>query len=36
MDTDTPTMPAHKLGGDPVIKKSHHDIRITNQVRTEF
>ena len=32
MDTDTPTVPAHKLGGDPQIKKSYHDIRITNQV----
>jgi hypothetical protein len=32
MDTDSPTMPAHKLGGDPQIKKSYHDIRITNQV----
>ena len=32
MDTDMPTVPAHKLGGDPQIKKSNHDIRITNQV----
>ncbi len=32
MDTDSPTLPAHKLGGEPQIKKSYHDIRITNQV----
>jgi dynein heavy chain 1 len=35
MDTDSPTTTApvaHKLGGDPQIKKMLHDIRITNQI----
>ncbi|XP_040576126.1 dynein heavy chain, cytoplasmic [Lepeophtheirus salmonis] len=32
MDTDSPTTPAHKLGGDPQIKTLLHDIRITNQI----
>ncbi len=32
MDTDSPAQPAHKLGGEPQIKKMPHEIRITNQI----
>ena len=32
MDTDSPTQPAHKVGGDPQIKRMIHEIRITNQI----
>ena len=32
MDTHDAKKPAHKLGGDPQIKKMLHDIRITNQI----
>lgn len=32
MDTESPSQPAHKLGGDPQLKKLLHDIRITNQI----
>lgn len=31
-DTDTPTSPGHKAGGDPKIQTLVHEIRITNQV----
>lgn len=31
-DTDSPTSPAHKPGGDPKIQTLIHEIRITNQV----
>jgi dynein heavy chain 1 len=32
MDTDAPEQPAHKLGGEPQIRKLMHEIRITNQL----
>lgn len=31
MDTDAPTAPTHKPGGDPKIQNAVHEIRITNQ-----
>lgn len=31
-DTDTPTTPVHKSGGNPEIMQQVHEIRITNQV----
>ncbi|XP_077296363.1 dynein heavy chain, cytoplasmic isoform X2 [Arctopsyche grandis] len=31
MDTDAPTKPTHKLGGDPKIARVVHEVRITNQ-----
>lgn len=31
MDTDAPTLPTHKPGGDPHIQHAIHEIRITNQ-----
>lgn len=31
MDTDAPTLPTHKLGGDPKIQNQIHEVRITNQ-----
>ncbi len=32
MDTDSPSKPAHKIGGEPKIKMNFHEIRITNQI----
>ncbi|GJQ76160.1 hypothetical protein Trydic_g1905 [Trypoxylus dichotomus] len=31
MDTDEPSQPTHKPGGDPQIKTAIHEVRITNQ-----
>lgn len=31
MDTDAPSVPTHKPGGDPHIQHAIHEIRITNQ-----
>ncbi|XP_044006814.1 dynein heavy chain, cytoplasmic isoform X3 [Aphidius gifuensis] len=31
MDTDAPTKPTHKPGGDPKIQNQIHEVRITNQ-----
>ncbi|XP_066262861.1 dynein heavy chain, cytoplasmic isoform X1 [Euwallacea similis] len=31
MDTDAPTQPTHKPGGDPQIQTMIHEVRITNQ-----
>ncbi|XP_060529688.1 dynein heavy chain, cytoplasmic isoform X3 [Cylas formicarius] len=31
MDTDAPTQPTHKPGGDPHIQTMVHEVRITNQ-----
>ncbi|CAG0913348.1 unnamed protein product [Notodromas monacha] len=31
-DTDVPSTPAHKAGGEPVIKRMVHELRITNQI----
>lgn len=31
MDTDAPTQPTHKPGGDPQIQTVVHEVRITNQ-----
>lgn len=31
MDTDAPTQPTHKPGGEPQIQNAIHEIRITNQ-----
>lgn len=31
MDTDAPTQPTHKPGGEPQIQHAVHEIRITNQ-----
>lgn len=31
MDTDAPSAPTHKPGGDPKIQHAVHEIRITNQ-----
>ncbi|KAK3912297.1 Dynein heavy chain, cytoplasmic [Frankliniella fusca] len=32
MDTDAPTQPTHKPGGDPHIQIVTHEVRITNQI----
>lgn len=32
MDTDAPTQPTHKPGGDPQIQIVIHEVRITNQI----
>jgi dynein heavy chain 1 len=32
MDTDSPSQPAHKPGGDPQLRRMMHEIRITNQI----
>lgn len=36
MDTDAPSQPTHKLGGDPEIQNQLHEVRITNQTMYLF
>ncbi|KAI4467240.1 dynein heavy chain [Holotrichia oblita] len=36
MDTDEPSHPTHKPGGDPQIKTAIHEVRITNQTMYLF